>query len=128
MNEVNKKTVLIVDDSVVIRKMISGFLKNDYATIEAASPSECLKKLADTKPKIDLALIDVVMPEMYGFKLVKMIKKHPSYADVPCVMVTTKSGKENIDKAVLAGACDYIGKPFDKETILKKINKHLKIE
>ena len=128
MNEVNKKTILIVDDSIVIRKMISGFLKNDYATIEAASPSECLKILADTKPKIDLALIDVVMPEMYGFKLVKMIKKHPSYANVPCLMITTKSGKENINKAVLAGASGYIGKPFDKETIIKKISKHLKSE
>ena len=128
MNEVNKKTILIVDDSIVIRKMITGFLKKDYATIEAASPSECLKILADTKPKIDLALIDVVMPEMYGFKLVKMIKKHPSYANVPCLMITTKSGKENINKAVLAGASGYIGKPFEKETILKKLNKHLKSE
>ncbi len=128
MNQENKRTIILVDDSLVVRKMLKGYLEDKYTVIVAESPRECLKILAESKPKIDLGLIDVVMPEMDGFQLVKMIKKHPSYADVPFVMVTTKRGKENIDKAVLAGACGYIVKPFDQETILKKINKHLKIE
>lgn len=126
MDKSNKRTILLVDDSLLVRKMLKRFLGDKYTIIEAGSSEECLKILTDSKPKIDLGLIDVVMPEMDGFQLVKMMKKNPSYADAPFLMVTTEIGKENIDKAVLAGACGYIVKPFEKETILKKINQHLK--
>lgn len=127
MNEANKKTILIVDDSPVIRKMIKDFLKDKFNIIEAGEPKECLKILAATQPTVDLGLIDVEMPYMNGFQLVKMIKKHPVYAKVPFIMVTSLTGKENVKKAVLAGACGYIGKPFDKEMLLQKINKYINV-
>lgn len=120
------KTILIVDDSAIVREMLKKYLQDQFTIIEADKPRECLKILAGKKPHIDLGLIDVEMPEITGFKLVKMIKKHPMYADVPLVMVTSLSGKDNLNKAVLAGACDYIVKPFDKETLLQRINKHIK--
>ena len=126
MNETNTRTILIVDDSRVFRKMLIRFIGDQYTVIEAGNSEECLKILADSKPKIDLGLIDLVMPGMDGFQLIKMIKKHPLYADAPFVIVTTTIGKENIAKAVSAGACGYVVKPFEKETILKKISNYLK--
>ncbi len=126
MCEVNKKTILIVDDSPMIREMIKDFLDDKFNYIEADDPKECLGILADTKPKIDLGLIDVEMPFMTGFKLITMIKKHASYANVPFLMVTSKDGPDDIKKAAQAGACDYLLKPFDDKMLLQKIEKHIK--
>ncbi len=125
MAETKKKTILLVDDDPTIRKILKGFLNTNFDLIEAGDPKKCLENLATTTPRIDLGLIDVEMPHMDGFKLVKMIRKHPAYVDVPFVMVTIRDKKESVNQAVIAGACDYIVKPFDKETLLLKINKHL---
>lgn len=126
MNDVNKKTILIVDDSPMIREMIKDFLNDKFNYLEAGDPKECLETLAATTPRVDLGLIDVEMPFMTGYKLIAMIKKHASYARVPFIMVTSRDSQDDIKKAVLAGACDYISKPFDDETLLEKIEKHLK--
>lgn len=128
MSESNKKTILSVDDSTVIREMIKGFLKDKFNVVEAGDARECLKILAGTKPKIDLGLIDVEMPGINGFQLIKMIKKHPFYAGVPCLIVTSKDDQNSVKQAVLAGACGYVVKPFSKEALLQKIDEHLKDE
>lgn len=127
MSEANKKTILIVDDSTVVRETLKHYLKGaSFDIIEAQDPKECLKILSATTIKIDLGLIDVEMPHMNGFELIEMIRAHPSYADVPFVMVTSKHDKEHVTQAIKAGACDYLGKPFKKKTLLDKIHKHLK--
>lgn len=125
MAETKKKTILIVDDDLIIREILKDFLIIDFDIIEEGDPKECLENLATTTPAIDLGLIDVEMPHMNGFKLVKMIREHPTYADVPFIMVTSRDEKEFVNQAVIAGARDYIVKPFDKETLFLKINKHL---
>lgn len=127
MNEVNKKTILIVDDSLIVRETLKSYLKEvKFDIIEAGDPKECLKILSATTIKINLGLIDVEMPFMNGFELITMIHAHPHYADVPFIMITSRLDNKSISQAVKAGACDYIGKPFDRKTLLQKINKHLK--
>lgn len=125
MNEVNKKTILVVEDDTLTRETLKVFLKEKFNVIDAGDPGECLKSLAETTPKIDLGLIDIEMPAMDGFQLIKMLRKHPSYTNVPFIMVSSHHEKENVERAVLAGACDYIAKPLNKETILNKIDEHL---
>ncbi len=68
MNKEIQKTILIVDDSDLIRAMVKFLLKEDFTVIEAGGPKECLKNLSEKKPKIDLGLIDVEMPEMAGHR------------------------------------------------------------
>ena len=127
MSESNKKTILIVDDSLVVREMLKSYLKETgFDVIEAQDPKECLKILSASTAKINLGLIDVEMPHMNGFELIEMIRAHPSYADVPFVMVTSMQDKKHVTQAVKSGACDYIGKPFNQKTLLDKIHKHLK--
>ncbi len=126
MNKEIQKTILMVDDSPLIRAQVKSFLKENFTVIEAANPKECLKILSEKKPKIDLGLIDIEMPEMDGFQLIEMIRKDSAYANVPFIIMTSLHEKENITKAIQIKAHDFIGKPFDKKRLLEKINKHIK--
>ncbi|MFC1835333.1 sigma-54 dependent transcriptional regulator [Thermodesulfobacteriota bacterium] len=106
-----QKRILVVDDEITNLKLAEGILQTLGAECEFAyNGIEALGKLS---PRVDLVLLDVMMPKMEGFETLRRIREHPSCADVPVIMVTVLHSKEDKLRAVEAGANDFISKPID---------------
>jgi two-component system, chemotaxis family, chemotaxis protein CheY len=116
-------TVLIVDDSSVMRKIIQRSLREAGIAIsvilEAGSGTEALEILS--KDKVDLICSDVNMPKMDGLQLLREIRTRNLAPDVPFVMITTESSSQQVMEAVKAGAQQYIRKPFTSEQVRERI-------
>ncbi|MBM7866072.1 response regulator [Heliobacterium gestii] len=112
---------LSVDDSAIIRKIIRGAAEVlDCDLLEASEGAEALAIL-EAHPDMDLILLDWNMPGMNGWEFLQTIKHHPRYKHIPVMMVTTEGERENIVRAIRAGAIHYLVKPFTMEELLKKI-------
>ncbi|EIW20283.1 MULTISPECIES: response regulator [Pelosinus] len=114
--------ILSVDDSAIIRKIIrSGVEVLDYELVEAADGIEALTILEESFEEIILILLDWNMPGMDGLVFLEKIKNTASLKHIPVMMVTTESEKENIIRAIQAGAINYLVKPFTIEELMKKV-------
>ncbi len=117
-----KKTVMLVDDSEVIKKIVrSAVAPLGIELIEASDGAEALGIIKKSYENINLILMDWNMPKMNGFELLSTLKANKQYQSIPVIMVTTESGKGNIVKAMQAGAKNYILKPFETAELVKKI-------
>lgn len=113
------KNILIVDDDPYMVMMIEGFLGVlGYSSKSVNSGPEALAIL---KTGFDLVLLDVMLPGMNGFEVVRHIRENHSFSEIPVIMVTAIDDKEARVNAVQAGAADLIGKPFDIDQLLRKI-------
>lgn len=120
----DKPVILIVDDSMSIRKAAIGWLGDGYQVEEAKNGFSALAAVHDYKP--DLILMDILMPEMNGYDSFLAIKNNPSFEDVPIVFL---SGKDTpFDKAygMQIGCNDYLVKPFTEKTLLDVVRKYVK--
>jgi twitching motility two-component system response regulator PilG len=119
-----RKVILVVDDSLTIRKALSSILeKNDYRVVTAEDGSHALAKLNEAVP--DLVLLDVTMPWMDGYEVCKAIKQKALTRKVPVIMLSGKDGLFDKVRGKLAGCNDYVTKPFDPDALLKTIKKYL---
>ncbi|MBI3681818.1 MAG: response regulator [Acidobacteria bacterium] len=119
-----RKVILVVDDSLTIRKALSGILeKNDYRVVTAEDGSHALSRLNEAVP--DLVLLDITMPWMDGYQVCKVIKERALTRKVPVVMLSGKDGIFDRVRGRLAGCNDYVIKPFDPDGLLKTIKKFL---
>ncbi|HBF38653.1 MAG TPA: response regulator [Firmicutes bacterium] len=114
--------VLSVDDSAIVRKIIRGAVEVlNYDFLEAGDGAEALEVLEKEWQETILILLDWNMPGMNGYECLVALKKHPEFQTIPVMMVTTESEKDNIVKAIQAGAAHYMTKPFTIEELIKKI-------
>ena len=113
--------ILVVDDHVVIRQMVSSFLKKlGYKHVNLSENGrEALKKLK-TK-KYDLIICDWHMPHMSGLELLTKMKEDAELKDIPFVMLTMENDKEQMLSAIQLGIDDYILKPFTLNVLNEKI-------
>lgn len=119
--------ILIVDDSLLIRKITNQiYSKQGYMTVEATDGREALKVLDHAYMDIALIITDWNMPNLNGYELLQRIKSNKSLSHIPIIIATTESEKGNINKALKAGAADYIIKPFNVQELLKITVKHIK--
>jgi len=107
----DRKRILVVDDELINRKVLEGLLKSYGLDCVTAESGPLALELIDSS--IDLVLLDIMMPGMDGFAVAKAIRKVSEFADLPIVMVTALSAKEDRLKAVEAGANDFVAKPID---------------
>lgn len=117
------KRILIVDDSDFSRKTIVDYLEGSGLKIaaEASNANEAIRICSEKS--IDLAIVDVVMPEISGIELTETLSKMSSKLGI---IVISSLGQENIVmRAISAGAHDFLQKPFTKELLLESINKVL---
>lgn len=118
------KTLMIVDDSATMRKIIMRTVRMsglDFeSTEEAGNGVEALEKL-DSAP-VDIMLCDVNMPEMNGPDLVKKVRELSSCENTKIIMVSTESSKELIDSVMADGANGFITKPFTPEKFQEKLS------
>ncbi|MDD5240691.1 MAG: response regulator [Sulfuricella sp.] len=116
------KSILIVDDSVTLRQVVSIALKGaGYDVIEACDGKDALGKL--NGQKIHLIVSDVNMPNMDGITFVQEAKKLPAYKFTPVIMLTTEAGEDKKSAGQAAGAKAWVVKPFKPEQMLTAVSK-----
>ena len=115
-----KKSILVIDDDSIIRKLLGHHLKhNNYQVFDASNAEEGFSHLRDQK--IDLVLCDVSMEEMDGFTFCQKVRENENHRVLPFVFVTAKTSLEDKSKALEAGGDDIITKPFDVDELLLKV-------
>lgn len=111
------KTILLVDDEMRMLDLLSLYLTpKGYNCIQLTSGKDAIEYLETNK--VDLILLDVMMPEMDGFDACKAIRKS---SDVPIIMLTARTEKHDVVRGLKIGADDYISKPFDEEELMARI-------
>lgn len=111
-----QRTILIVEDDPDGKEVLVRIIQNlGYQVLAFGSGKECLQEIKGKK--IDLALLDIMMPEMNGYELMKELKALPEYADIPIVMVTAKAEDSEMFEGYKYGADYYIPKPFNAKQI-----------
>jgi putative two-component system response regulator len=125
MNQ-DKKKVMIVDDNITNLTACKVALAGEYAVLPASSGEKMFKLLERIKP--DLFLLDVEMPDMSGYDIIKIIKNNPEISDIPVIFLTAMSDFGNELEGLSLGAVDYITKPFSPPLLVKRIGVHLQIE
>lgn len=114
--------ILFADDSPVIKKMVKRALQPlGYDLLEASDGKEALKVLSESYSEVILIITDWNMPNMSGFELLQTLKANEQFKHIPVVMLTTEGEKANINKAIQAGAMNYMLKPFNAPDLAKKV-------
>ncbi len=120
------KTVLVVDDSAMMRKIVikginaCGF---DVTLEQAADGKEALDRF--NQGGVDVILTDWNMPNMDGLTLVQEVRKLDPQKKIPIIMITTEGSADKVKAAVLAGANNYLAKPFTEDSLKAKLGKIL---
>ena len=118
------KTILIVDDTPINIGVISGALKDSFATKVATSGEKALA-IASGKDKPDLILLDILMPDMDGYEVCRRLKADPDTRDIPVIFLTSQTEAEDETKGFEVGAVDYIHKPFSAAVVKARVRTHL---
>ena len=121
-----KSKVLIVDDEPMTVELLQAYLGSEYVSVSASNGKEALTKVNEEKP--DIVLLDIMMPEMDGYEVCKLIKAAEVTKFLPIVMVTALSNREDRIKGVEAGADDFLIKPVDKVELTARIRSLLRIK
>ena len=115
-----RKKILLVDDSNTILMMEKFILKNDpYDLVTASNGAEAVAKAAEYRPH--LILLDVMMPKMGGFEACRLIRANPATQSIPVIMVTTRGEATNIESGWESGCNDYVTKPINAIELLAKV-------
>ena len=121
-----KKSIMVVDDEKNLVEMVAEILEEEgYKVISAFNGEECLKVLK--KKKVDLILLDIMMPKSDGWMVHRKIKENPSWKDVPIIILTAKT--DDIDRNIgleVAKVDDFITKPFVPEDLVNRVREILK--
>lgn len=123
----NKARILIVDDSEFNRAILSEILKEDYEIVEADSGETALQKLDEYGMGISLVLLDIIMPGMDGFEVLKYMAEEHWLSDVPVIMISSEDSDNYIRRAYEMGVSDYINRPFDANVVYQRVSNTIKL-
>jgi len=122
-----KGTILVVDDSPTVRRIVSITMeRRGYRVFTAADPMQALARLNEVVP--DLILLDINLPHMDGYRLCKFIKDNSLTKDIPVVMLSGKDGFFDRVRGRIARAADYIAKPFEPSTLIQMVEKYSRLD
>ncbi len=124
MEKFEKATILVVDDTVENIDVLTGILHDEYR-VKAALNGQSALKIAQGDDKPDLILLDVVMPDMNGFELCKVLKSNPLTSMIPIIFVTAKAEVADERIGFELGAVDYITKPISPPIVLTRVKTQL---
>lgn len=120
----SRKTVMVVDDSITVRRASSKVLeRNNYNVILAKDGEDALEQLQVAIP--DIILSDIEMPRMDGFEFVKNVRNVEKYRNIPIIMITSRTADKHKNYAFELGANDFLGKPYKEEDLIEKIQLQL---
>ena len=123
-------TILIADDEARIRRLVSDFLKRDgHSILEAADGLEAMQILENRRPGLDLAILDIMMPGMDGFEVLRELRaQERSDKHLPVMMLTARAEDADQVRGLEEGADDYVTKPFSPIVLAARVRALLKRE
>ena len=124
---VEKPVILLVDDSMMNRMMLTSILGEDYRILEAGNGKQCLELLREKAGQIALVLLDINMPVMDGFEVLRTMNTNHTIEDVPVIMISSDDSEEVIRKAYELGASDYVSRPFDAKIVYRRVANTIKL-
>jgi putative two-component system response regulator len=119
-----QKTILIVDDTETNVNTLMALTDEKYDVLAALDGESALEIVAEEE-RIDLILLDIMMPGMDGFEVCERLKENPATRDIPVIFITARTDDESIEKAYRIGGVDYVTKPFRAREVLSRIANHL---
>lgn len=122
----SKETILIVDDSHFQRTVIRELFQDHFNLIEATSGGECMRIIEENTAIIDLVLLDLVMPGIDGFEVLRRRQNMQEFLDIPIIVLTTSDSHEIQASAYELGANDFLTKPVEEDIALSRIQNLLK--
>ena len=123
----NKSQILLVDDSAMNRMILKEILGGDYRILEAENGQECLEKLQTEAENIALVLLDINMPVMDGFEVLKAMNANHTIEDVPVIMISSDDSDAAIRRSYELGANDYVNRPFDARIVYRRVTNTIKL-
>ncbi len=117
-------TILAVDDSAVMRKLIQQTLESQYNVLLADNAVDALSSIYHQQ--IDLLLLDVTMPGVDGLELCRTVRSLPQFQRLPIIMLTARDGAFDKVQGRLAGATEYLTKPFNADNLLATVGNFVK--
>jgi len=122
--EAPRRTVMVVDDSITMRRVASKLLeRHNYLVVTAKDGVDALAQLEDVQP--DVMLLDIEMPRMDGFELASHMQNEKEYANIPIIMITSRTGEKHRDRALEIGVTNYMGKPYLEDELISNIQSAL---
>jgi chemosensory pili system protein ChpA (sensor histidine kinase/response regulator) len=115
-----KRRVLLVDDSVSVRKFVGGMLERaGFHVVAARDGAEALQRLAEQT--VDVIVTDLEMPRLNGYELIRDLNREPTTRDLPVVVLTTRAGAKHVSLARELGVARYVAKPVDEASFVQLI-------
>ncbi|QLQ33811.1 MAG: response regulator [Candidatus Thiothrix singaporensis] len=116
--------VLVVDDSITVRRVTEKFLNSrEYHVMAAKDGMEALERMDEFQP--DVVLLDIEMPRMDGFELLGHLRRDPQWAQLPVIMISSRTAHKHREHAGSLGATGFLGKPYQNEVLLGAIQEVL---
>jgi CheY-like chemotaxis protein len=124
-SEARVPRILVVDDMPDNLFLMNGLFEDRYEVVLASSGQEALKvAMSDTPP--DMVLLDIMMPDMDGYEVMRRIRQHPPTANIPIIFLTALASRQDEQLGMDLGALDYLTKPVDPELLVKRIEAHVR--
>jgi len=120
-----RNSILVVDDSELNIAVLVDILKHDYEIHVAKDGVVAIEKARDIMP--DLILLDIVLPKMDGYEVIKFLRDNPGTNEIPIIFVTALSNVDNERKGLMLGADDYIQKPYDPVSVKLRVDIQMRI-
>ena len=122
-----KSQILLVDDSEMNRVMLSEILGQEYRILEAKDGQECMEKLQEEAGDIALVLLDINMPGMDGFEVLRAMNANHTIEDTPVIMISSEDSEDAIRRSYELGASDYVNRPFDARIVYRRVTNIIKL-
>ena len=123
----NKSQILLVDDSAMNRLILAEILQGDYRILEAKDGRECMDALQAEAGNLALVLLDINMPVMDGFEVLKAMNANHTIEDIPVIMISSDDSDDAIRRSYELGASDYVNRPFDARIVYRRVTNTIKL-
>ena len=123
----NKPQILLVDDSEMNRLILAEILQGDYRILEAKDGRECMDALQAEAGNIALVLLDINMPVLDGFEVLKAMNVNHTIEDIPVIMISSDDSDAAIRRSYELGASDYVNRPFDARIVYRRVTNTIKL-
>jgi CheY-like chemotaxis protein len=117
--------ILVVDDTPDNLFLMNGLFEDRYRVLLAPSGAEGLKVVMSDNPP-DMVLLDIMMPDMDGYEVLRRIRQHPPTANIPVIFLTALASKQDERLGLDLGAIDYLTKPVDPEQVIRRVEDHVR--
>lgn len=113
--------LLIVDDEAVNRTLLESYLKDEYEIIQAVNGQDAINKIQQYGLELTMILLDIIMPEVDGFEVLKFLNDYGYITEIPVILITSDNTTGREEHAFDMGVSDFISKPFNPSVVVKRV-------